>query len=492
MNTVAQPEVPAETPTLDPLMRLRILAFSPRGQTVPLLVADQATSTDAPAVEPVELDGTGRRPFYTELADASPAADVVARVRTVLRTRFGTTEPGGPARPWLVLVDPPTTDLLTAAITELSPALILVRLTNDGRCDPDSWGPQSLRNGLNVPEPPSVYVVADETPAAKKRLTTMLETLSRTALKHMVEFDVADAGTSLEPVLTESQQILRTHGAVRDLRRQATFEQADIDISYRSLLRQRVYGETVNNLTYMFNKAELDAFAREHGFPKAQLLCTVDDPGEVAWTELPPEVVVKPAFVSSSIGVHVVSREDGEFRLDGSAALLSVDDLVRFIREELARIAERFHVSKQLLVEEKLYDRSHPADVTDYKFYVFQKQVRAVCAMHHHSNGLRMAWYDRSCQRLPDSRVWGSATLRLPFEEPVPETWPLMLQAAESVAAVVPLPFVRVDLYDTTAGIRLGEITPTPGPFFYGDADMLAWQEQKRWAVWWGGGPDPV
>ncbi len=54
-------------------------------------------------------------------------------------------------------------------------------------------------------------------------------------------------------------------------------------------------------------------------------------------------------------------------------------------------------------------------------------------------------------------------TRKIDASIPVPPTLPTMVRIARHLSRAIGVPFCRVDLYDTTRGVVLGEITRTPG-----------------------------
>jgi hypothetical protein len=63
-----------------------------------------------------------------------------------------------------------------------------------------------------------------------------------------------------------------------------------------------------------------------------------------------------------------------------------------------------------------------------------------------------------------------------------------VVETAERVAAALPTPFVRIDLYDTDDGVIFGEITPQPGNrLWFGrelDEQLGAWWDEVEARSW--------
>ena len=63
---------------------------------------------------------------------------------------------------------------------------------------------------------------------------------------------------------------------------------------------------------------------------------------------------------------------------------------------------------------------------------------------------------------------------------PVPESLPEMIAIARKVSKSLRVPFVRVDLYDTTRGVVLGELTRAPG----GEQKYVLEHDQRMGRGW--------
>jgi hypothetical protein len=129
------------------------------------------------------------------------------------------------------------------------------------------------------------------------------------------------------------------------------------------------------------------------------------------------------------------------------------------------------HIKPLILAEEVLRQREG-GELKDYKFYAFHGKVELVKVFsqsirHDHTEIL----LDASWKPIPLS-----SRRQLPQDSipPKPESYPEMLETVRKLGTS--LDFVRVDLYDTTRGVVLGEMTiyplagrfnsPTPDPKF--------------------------
>lgn len=199
----------------------------------------------------------------------------------------------------------------------------------------------------------------------------------------------------------------------------------------------------------------------------------VPDPHEVIGTlkNLTPELlqeprVVKPVRGNSSLGVCVLVP-DGPGRwielLSGKRR--TFDELI----DRLKRVMTRRQLSDEWIVEElQLPVDGKMRVIEDVKVYAFRGATPLVLVTA--PNPKRYRWFT------PD---WQPVTVGK-YEESIddslePPTQPdSLLELAASISRRLPIPFMRIDIYDTMRGPVVGELTPLPGNF-YGFDD--AWDE---------------
>lgn len=104
--------------------------------------------------------------------------------------------------------------------------------------------------------------------------------------------------------------------------------------------------------------------------------------------------------------------------------------------------------------------------VDDFKFYAFRGRVALVLQVARGQQGQCYRWYDRSWYPVDTGKYDGAQdpTL-LPPRDPQ-----ALLAVAERISADLPVPFCRIDLYETRQGVVLGELTAVPGTYHvFGD-----------------------
>ncbi len=244
-------------------------------------------------------------------------------------------------------------------------------------------------------------------------------------------------------------------------------------------------------LPVLADKLRVKDWARSHGVATAPVVWDGPRGQPIPWDDLPSSCYLKANHGSGwNLRYH-----DGviTFFQDGKVPEAQRRVLTRSSAQSLVESWLRRHFSlrqwaykpipRRVFVEKPLVDRTAD-ELQDYRFYVFAGKVRAanLGSPTLRQRGQAATWY-------ADGRPWvltrGQQTM---VECPVPSTWEDLKRTAETLAAG--LDFVRVDLYDTSGGIVLGEMTfypeaggrntPTACPVFnqwMGDCWREAWQE---------------
>lgn len=260
---------------------------------------------------------------------------------------------------------------------------------------------------------------------------------------------------------------------------------------FADLVRLRMDRDRHPLLPVLADKRRVKDWARARGVATAPVVWEGQRDQPIPWDDLPPSCFVKTNHGSGwNLRCH-----DGQITLfqDGKVPEPQRRVLTRTSAQALVDSWLRRHFSlrewaykpirRRVFVEEPLVDRTAD-ELQDYRFYVFAGKVKAanLGSPTLRQQGQVAAWY-------ADGRPWVLTQGRqLLVERPIPSTWEALKQTAETLAAG--LDFVRVDLYDTTVGIVLGEMTlypeaggpdtPTACPVFnqwLADCWREAWQE---------------
>jgi hypothetical protein len=224
------------------------------------------------------------------------------------------------------------------------------------------------------------------------------------------------------------------------------------------------------------DKVAVKRYAHERGVATPRMLFVTTDPATLPFDELPNSCFIK---ANHGCGWNILC-EAGEFYYFGqgkglidangkllaearhSSHYLSRDQVVGLCRKMLGiRFAAGEWayqvIPPQILAEERLF----PADggeLLDYRFFTFNGVVRVI--------GVGSASYRKNGENVFLTQDWQPIALTQ-YRERLPDPLPQrpsrldeMIAAAERLGAGID--FVRVDLYDSTRGVMLGEITLYP------------------------------
>jgi hypothetical protein len=195
--------------------------------------------------------------------------------------------------------------------------------------------------------------------------------------------------------------------------------------------------------------------------------------GDVPLETLPFPVVLKPAHASGRV---LLLHSAADVRPQEHRRLLR-----KWLSQDYSRVNREWfyhHVPRRIVAEPMLFD-AEGGIPADYKAYVIGGQVRYFQVEKGRFGRGTRNLYGPDWQLLP---VRGSQPRHAP--EPAPETLPKMIELAERLAA--PFEFLRVDFYITRHGLRISELTNSPGAGF-GRFYPEGFGEEM--GAWWGGGP---
>jgi len=224
------------------------------------------------------------------------------------------------------------------------------------------------------------------------------------------------------------------------------------------------------------DKYKVKEYAQDRGVRTAKLLFVTDRPETIPFDQLPRNCFIK-ANHGSGWNIYCVDSEFFNFKngkslvkpdgslMDRNAAMkykLTQEECIylckkwlrrRFSKEEWAYQ----YIEPKIIVEEALISIDGK-EIKDYRIYTFQGVVKAI--------SVGSPTYRRNRENVFFDPNWKEFKLTK-YKEKVPDPLPgkpdnlqEMIRIAEWLGNG--LDFVRVDLYDTTQGILLGEITIYP------------------------------
>jgi len=233
------------------------------------------------------------------------------------------------------------------------------------------------------------------------------------------------------------------------------------------------------------DKYKVKAYTQERGVRAAELFYVTDKPETIPFDTLPEN-----CFIKANHGCNWnILREKGDLYIfdDGSGISdsnkksklkISEQECIQYCETWLGQVYSRRewayqHIPPRIIVEECLVQAGGEGDLKDYRFYVFNGVVKAISVgspsyrMRHETVFLEPTWspfkLGTYTDKIPD-----------PFPEK-PENLQDMIDVAQRLGR--DLDFVRVDLFNTTRGITLGEMSiyPLSGGPLTGDAKFNQW-----------------
>lgn len=205
------------------------------------------------------------------------------------------------------------------------------------------------------------------------------------------------------------------------------------------------------------------ALAASHGIGVPTIHGLWHDPEEIDLSGLPDTFVLKANRSAGSRGVIPLRRQPGhpdryEVTDDSSRSLSEA--------EVIAWVTTRPGLRGPWYAEEMLVGDDGSGSIPhDYKIYCFYGEIGGgfVRRTHTHfgvegfAEGVRFRYFDDAGR----DAVW--RTERVDQSIPLSPQLPEILETARRLSRVAPLPFLRVDLYATTRGVVMGELTLGPG-----------------------------
>ena len=227
---------------------------------------------------------------------------------------------------------------------------------------------------------------------------------------------------------------------------------------------------------WAIDKLSVEEFCVTNDIPSPRVLEKWKNPAELTFDNLPNNFVLKPSNLNTSRGVMVLKRNGDAFYDYFAERELSAADIKaeqQEIFEDVARKEPHRLKRYHLIAEERLSDGDGLLEVaTDFKFWIFGNEIVYIFMKEEGKHEkLRFCSYDGNFNSLPANN---ELTYALPGSEYIspkelsPSDKKQMTELALHVARLVGSTFVRVDLYHTAEGPKLGEITPTPASPFNG------------------------
>ncbi len=204
------------------------------------------------------------------------------------------------------------------------------------------------------------------------------------------------------------------------------------------------------------SKLEAYSFAQSHGVRVPTLYGLWDSPEQITWDDLPDRVVIKSDMGAHSRGVFPLHRAANHWTVVTKTDPITPREVVARLRHH----ADNGQIGGPFFAEEPhdvVHDGALPTETRVFAFYgeVGLVNVRKP-SDHGNPDGTAIRRF------LPD----GTDGPRHPSHDDsieLPEIIDEIVATAKRLSLSIPMPFVRIDLYDIAGEIVLGELTPRPG-----------------------------
>lgn len=251
-------------------------------------------------------------------------------------------------------------------------------------------------------------------------------------------------------------------------------ENEDKDFAWK--VRQRMKEDRNPLFVTLADKYQVKSYAASRGVKSATILYVTENAESIPFHVLPERCFVK---ANHGCGWNLYCELEVIYLFESGVGLVNTDGSLveadeafgyRVSQEDCISICQYWlsqaysttewacqFISPKIIVEEALTSRT-PGDLKDYRMYTFDGKVRAINVgsptyrMNYENAFFDTAWNEIKLTKYKE---------RLPNPmPPKPDTLAEMIDAAERLGG--DLDFARIDLYDTTKGVMLGEVTLYP------------------------------
>lgn len=253
---------------------------------------------------------------------------------------------------------------------------------------------------------------------------------------------------------------------------------------FSEFLDNRVKGREKNLPIFFYEKEASYDFFLANNIPTVQKIKIYDNPEQINFDELPYKFVLKPSFLSSTLGVMLLEKIDDLYYWDSFLKR-------KLSKEQVIEIQNKFFNSsaakvKKIVVEELILDSLGYQIPLDYKVFVFGNKIGGMGVYNRNlRNQILCDWYDSNLE-LSTTLVKTNAPHT--FNTPKPHTIANkkeIIDFAIQVNSKINLPFVSLDIYSTLEGLKLGEVTLRPGGVYYQKMLTVPLETDKYWGELW-------
>lgn len=252
---------------------------------------------------------------------------------------------------------------------------------------------------------------------------------------------------------------------------------------FHDFLDNRVKGREAKLPTFFYEKEASYNFFTENNINTVEKLAIVDRPEQIDFDSLPYKFVLKPSFLSSTLGVMLLEKIDEEFYWDSFLRRkLSKSDILniqnKFFNESNAKV-------KKIVIEEMVLDSLGYKIPLDYKVFVFGDKIGGMGLYNRNlRNQTLVDWYDSNLELSNLVMCNNPHTFNTPKPHII-QNKKEIIDFAIDVNRKIGLSFVSLDIYSTLQGLKLGEVTLCPGGVYYQKMFTVPHETQVLWGKLW-------
>ncbi|WP_197464203.1 ATP-grasp fold amidoligase family protein [Brevibacterium casei] len=221
----------------------------------------------------------------------------------------------------------------------------------------------------------------------------------------------------------------------------------------------------------MNDKYRLNRFCLEHSIPAPKVSQAWKTPDDLDFSTAPETFVLKPSVMHSAKGVMLLSQtNDADTYYESlSKRNLSTNE-IRSIQKSVYD-ACKFKGSYRLLIEERITSPGNPDAIPlDYKVFCFYDKIGVISQINRNTSPKELLWYDGAFEPLATAENivsdWDTISVGKPQ---TPQDPGRMIDIAIRISKLLKTPFMSVDMFESSRGPVVGELTPAPGAAYYGD-----------------------
>lgn len=257
---------------------------------------------------------------------------------------------------------------------------------------------------------------------------------------------------------------------------------------FSDYLDNRVKGREKGLPIFFYDKEKTYQYCKSNQIRTVEKLAMFDNTDDlIAWFEsAPDEFVIKPSFLSSMVGVMVLSKQpDGKYYEGLTRKYLDKETI---LLSQIGFFNKSSKSDKHIVIEEKINDKYVKGIPLDYKVYIFYDEIGAIGLFNRNSSKLYVDWYDKNVMPLEDGLLTNQEPHTYSSENPLmieAEDREAIIAFAKETAHKIKLPFVSLDLYLSDNGPVLGEVTLAPGGLYYQKMYKISDEFQIKMGEMW-------